>query len=93
MKDAGDERAKPGLGGTLVRLCRAGVAAVAGVRVRTCLDVVSRLSHDMHRMPILRAFRHNDRVSPAAFPRLGCLMSGLHPSLPYGNFRTRPLSS
>jgi hypothetical protein len=30
-------------------------------------------------MPILRAFWGTDRVSPAAFPRLGCLISGNAP--------------
>jgi hypothetical protein len=68
-----------GLGGTLARLCRAGVAALTPPRVRTCLDLVSRLSHDTHPMPILRAFRRNDRVSPAAFLRHTCLTSGLRP--------------
>jgi hypothetical protein len=72
-----EERTKTSLGDTLARLCRAGVAAVAGPRVRTCLDVVSRLSHHAHPMPILRAFRRNDRVSPAALLRHTCLTSAL----------------
>jgi hypothetical protein len=70
--------------GTLARLCRAGVVAVVGPRVHTCLDVVSRLSHHAHPMPILRAFWRNDRVSPAALLRHICLTSGLRP-LPHGN--------
>jgi hypothetical protein len=82
--DAGEERMKSGLGQTLIRICRAGIKAVVGPRARTCLDVVSQLSHHAHPMPILRAFRRDDRVSPAAFPRLGCLTSGLR-LLPHGN--------
>jgi hypothetical protein len=90
--DAGEERMKSGLGQTLIRICRAGVAAVAGPCVRTCLDVVSRLSHHAHPMPILRAFRRDDRVSPAALLRHICLTSGLRP-LPHGNAPMRLLSS
>jgi hypothetical protein len=86
-----EERMESGLGQTLIRLCRTGVAAVAGARVRTCLDVVSRLSHHAHPMPILRAFRRSDRVSPAAFLRHTCLTSGLR-LLPHGNVATRFVS-
>jgi hypothetical protein len=92
-KDAGDERTKTSLGGTLACLCRAGIEALTPPRVRTCLDVVSQLSHHAHPMPILRAFRRDDRVSPAAFPRLGCLTSGLRNFLPHGNAATRLVSS
>jgi hypothetical protein len=87
-----EERMESGLGGTLVRLCRAGIEAVAGPRVRTCLDMVSRLSHHAHPMPILRAFWRDDRVSPAALLRHICLTSGLRP-LPHGNVPMRLLSS
>jgi hypothetical protein len=72
---------KSGLGDTLVRLCRAGIEAVMGPRVRTCLDVVSQLSHRAHPMPILRAFWRSDRVSPVALLRHTCLTSG--PTLPW----------
>jgi hypothetical protein len=72
-----EERTKTSLGSTLVRLCRASVAAVAGPRTRTCLDMVSRLSHRAHPMPILRAFRRDQRVSPAALLSHTCLTSGL----------------
>jgi hypothetical protein len=82
-----DDRATVGLGGTLACLCRAGIETVAGPRVRTCLDVVSRLSHHAHPMPILRAFRRDQRVSPAALRRHTCLTSGL--PLPGTNLRTR----
>jgi hypothetical protein len=75
-----EERMESGLGQTLVRLCRAGVAAVAGPRVRTCLDVVSRLSHHAHPMPILRAFWRDQRVSPAALLHQTCLTPGLRMS-------------
>jgi hypothetical protein len=92
-KDASDERTKISLGDALARLCRAGIEAVTGSPGRTCLDVVSRLSHHAHPMPILRAFWRNDRVSPAALPRLGCLMSGLRISLPDSNVPMRLLSS
>jgi hypothetical protein len=87
--DAGEERMKSGLGQTLIRLCRAGVAAVAGPRVRTCLDVVSQLSHDAHPMPILRAFWRSGRVSSAALLHHTCLTSALRLALPYGNVPMR----
>jgi hypothetical protein len=80
-RDAGEERMKSGLGDTLVRLCRAGIEAVMGPRVRTCLDGVSHLSHHAHPMPILRAFRRDQRVSPAALRRHTCLTSGLRQAL------------
>jgi hypothetical protein len=92
-RDAGEERMESGLGQTLARLCRAGVVAVTGPRVRTCLDGVSQLSHDAHRMPILRAFWRNHRDPLAAFPRLGCLISALRVSLPQGNAPIKLLSS
>jgi hypothetical protein len=74
-------RASHGEGGAQRRMGKGrGVGGKLGgalVCLRTGLDIVSRLSHRAHPMPILRAFRHDDRVSPAAFRRLGCLISGL----------------
>jgi hypothetical protein len=75
-RDASDERTKTSLGDTLARLCRAGIEAVAGPRVRTCLDVVSRLSHRAHPMPILRAFWRDAPALLAAFRRTTCLAPG-----------------
>jgi hypothetical protein len=75
-RDAGEERMESGLGQTLIRLCRAGIEAVAGPRVRTCLDVVSQVSHHAHRMPILRAFRRDAPALLAAFRRTTCLTPG-----------------
>jgi hypothetical protein len=72
-----EERTKTSLGSTLARLCRAGVAAVTPPRVRTCLDVVSQVSHHAHPMPVLRAFRYCIAVLPAALRRASCLMSGV----------------
>jgi hypothetical protein len=93
MRAVGKEPVKSGLGGRLARLCRAGIDALTQQpRVRTCLDVVSQVSHHAHRMPILRAFWHNDRVSPDALLRHTCLTSGLRP-LPHGNVPMRLLSS